>query len=46
MPIVQSDNAMHWKRFDTRQSLLRWFAGTVVLVLFFISWRAISANTL
>lgn len=46
MPIVQSDNTIHWKRFDTRETLTRWLAGTVVLVLFFISWRAISANTL
>lgn len=46
MPLVRREDGLHWKRYDSREALLRWLLFAGCLVLFFVSWRAISANTL
>lgn len=46
MPLVQRQNGLHWKRLDGKASLVRWLIFAGCLVVFFVSWRAISANTL
>ena len=46
MPLVRGENGLQWRRFDSKASLVRWLIFAGCLVLFFVSWRAISANTL
>lgn len=46
MPLVNKDTYRIWKRHSRQESLIHWFITTGVLLLFFISFRVISANTL
>ncbi|AHC14924.1 phosphonate ABC transporter, permease protein PhnE [Salinispira pacifica] len=46
MPLVQRHTNRIWKRHTPRETLLRWIVTTALLLLFFISFRVISANTL
>lgn len=46
MPILERDGRVIWKRWSTGESLTRWLIFTALLILFLISWRVISANTL
>jgi phosphonate transport system permease protein len=46
MPLIEKDNNLHWKRLNSRQSLVQWLIGLVLLLLFLISWRLISNQTL
>lgn len=46
MPLIERNGQLLWKRLGARKSLSRWLITLVVLVLFFVSWRVISAATL
>jgi len=46
MPIITGTHGVRWRRRTSRESLRQWLATTAVLVLFLVSWRVISANTL
>ncbi|MCG8479580.1 MAG: phosphonate ABC transporter, permease protein PhnE [Spirochaetales bacterium] len=46
MPIVERKSGVAWRRYSRRDSLLHWMVATALLVVFFSSWRVISAATL
>lgn len=46
MPLLEKNQLLYWNKFNARQALIRWFVGTALLVLFLLSWRLISEQTL
>lgn len=46
MPILEKGSRLIWQRSSRSETVTRWLVTTALLVVFLISWRVISANTL
>lgn len=46
MPMITKSNQLIWKRFTPKQELTRWLIGLLIAVVFLLSWRIISQQTL
>ena len=46
MPVIEKENRIIWRRYTSKETLRHWLVLFLLLVLFLISWRIISANTL
>ncbi|QAR33829.1 phosphonate ABC transporter, permease protein PhnE [Geovibrio thiophilus] len=46
MPLIKKDGAVFWIPRDSKKQLVIWFGWFIGLMLVYLSWRSISANTL
>lgn len=46
MPLIKKNGAVFWTPKDSKKQLMVWFGWFIGLMLIFLSWRSISANTI